>query len=718
MSLEPRLDRLWALVPEIYRRRDRLRGYPLRALLRVLAEQANVIEDDIERLYDGWFIETAPDDLVPYLAELIGHRLPEDVGRPGTADGFEGRLRRRIVAPRREVARAVARRRRKGTAAILEEVAEDVTGWPAKAVEFRTRLVVAHNVRFPRSDRGTTVDLRAGRALERIGGPFDTLAHTVDVRSIAADEAPGRHGIGSVGVFVWRIPGLPVTRTPVHRHDRAGSLDDGCYSFNVLGIETPLFTRSTADLAAVIEGPADVPMPLTREELAADPSRYVGAGKSLQIFVDDRPVSCPIAAADLRDWGHPIALSPAGAHPRAILVDPELGRLVILGQGRSKHGSVRATWSYGLSAAIGGGEYERRVLDPRGATVYRVSSDADDLPTLSAALERWAHDDPDRAVIELWESDVYSGPVDVMLRQGQELVLRAGQGRRPVLRLLDERADLHDAFLVHAHEGARLTLDGLMIAGRSLRVQGKLRQLALRHCTLVPTRSDCAFDDEPRQAEASLQLDELAEDAEVTIERCILGPIVVEDRGEPLRIAICDSIVDAQDDRARAIWSGRGGSRVAAHAVLVVRQTTVFGEVHAHAIELAEDAIFSGCVHVERRQRGCMRFCWVCCSEATPRRFHCQPDLAIERAGAEGDELRTQRIIARVRPIWDSRRYGDFEYARLADHTDAAVRRGAHDESEMGVFHDLYTPQRMARLREMLREFVPADAEVGVIPVT
>lgn len=157
---------------------------------------------------------------------------------------------------------------------------------------------------------------------------------------------------------------------------------------------------------------------------------------------------------------------------------------------------------------------------------------------------------------------------------------------------------------------------------------------------------------------------------------------------------------------------------MAAHAVLVVRQTTVFGEVHAHAIQLAEDAIFSGCVHVERRQRGCMRFCWVCCSEATPRRFHCQPDLAIERAGAEGDELRTQRIIARVRPIWDSRRYGDFEYARLADHTDAAVRRGAHDESEMGVFHDLYTPQRMARLREMLREFVPADAEVGVIPVT
>jgi hypothetical protein len=46
------------------------------------------------------------------------------------------------------------------------------------------------------------------------------------------------------------------------------------------------------------------------------------------------------------------------------------------------------------------------------------------------------------------------------------------------------------------------------------------------------------------------------------------------------------------------------------------------------------------------------------------------------------------------------------------------VRRGAHDESEMGVFHDLYTPQRMARLCDMLREFIPADAELNVIPVT
>lgn len=157
---------------------------------------------------------------------------------------------------------------------------------------------------------------------------------------------------------------------------------------------------------------------------------------------------------------------------------------------------------------------------------------------------------------------------------------------------------------------------------------------------------------------------------------------------------------------------------MAAHVALTICRSTVFGEVHAHVLELAEDSIFTGCVHVERRQRGCMRFCSIHCSEATPRRFHCQPDLAIEGAGAQNDEQESRRIARRVRPVFVSRRYGHPEYARLADHTDVAVLRGAHDESEMGVFHDLFTPQRMARLRDMLRDFVPADAEVGVLPET
>ena len=42
---DPRIDRLNKLLPAIYRMRDADQGYPLQALLRVIAEQANVVED-------------------------------------------------------------------------------------------------------------------------------------------------------------------------------------------------------------------------------------------------------------------------------------------------------------------------------------------------------------------------------------------------------------------------------------------------------------------------------------------------------------------------------------------------------------------------------------------------------------------------------------------------------------------------------------------------
>jgi hypothetical protein len=43
------------------------------------------------------------------------------------------------------------------------------------------------------------------------------------------------------------------------------------------------------------------------------------------------------------------------------------------------------------------------------------------------------------------------------------------------------------------------------------------------------------------------------------------------------------------------------------------------------------------------------------------------------------------------------------------------ITRGAEDESEMGVFHDLYQAQRLANLQTRLQQFTPAGADVGII---
>src|SRR5512141_1928854 len=102
--MSERNDRLYELLPAIYRMRDAEQGYPLKALLRVISEQVNVVEDDIRQLYDNWFIETAQDWVVPYLGDLIGYQLVHEAGEPSDINTAEGLARNKILIPRRDVA--------------------------------------------------------------------------------------------------------------------------------------------------------------------------------------------------------------------------------------------------------------------------------------------------------------------------------------------------------------------------------------------------------------------------------------------------------------------------------------------------------------------------------------------------------------------------------------------------------------------------------------
>ena len=78
-----------------------------------------------------------------------------------------------------------------------------------------------------------------------------------------------------------------------------------------------------------------------------------------------------------------------------------------------------------------------------------------------------------------------------------------------------------------------------------------------------------------------------------------------------------------------------------------------------------------------------------------------------------GDEA--SRAAERVRPQFNSVRYGTPTYAQLTATCAPEITRGADDESEMGAFHDLFQPQRAADLRVRLNEYMPADMAAGVI---
>jgi hypothetical protein len=63
-------------------------------------------------------------------------------------------------------------------------------------------------------------------------------------------------------------------------------------------------------------------------------------------------------------------------------------------------------------------------------------------------------------------------------------------------------------------------------------------------------------------------------------------------------------------------------------------------------------------------------------------------------------------------------RFGDPGYCQLGQNCADEVKRAASDRSELGVFHDLYQPQKEANLRTGLDEYAPAGIDAGIVFVT
>lgn len=747
MSAHP--DRLYELMPVVYRMRDAEQGYALRDFLRVLSRQANVLEEDIARLYRNWFIETCDDWVVPYIGDLLGYTLLPEAATLGE-DGAPALRLGRVLAPRADIANTIDARRRKGTLSLLQDLARDAAGWPAHPVEFYRLLGWMQHLDHQHPHRGGNADLRRPGRLQDLAfehGAFDPFAHTVDVRRMASRYTRGRFGIPDVGVFVFRLRSYPVTTTQAFIAD----VSTNCMTFSALGNDTPLFQQPEPLGATAISHERHLPLPLRRYRYAergkkadyakVSPALY-GEGKSTLLWAPDwpskgdgMPVSIErLIPADLSNW--------KGQVPRGrVAIDPECGRLMFPANQRPKRGAW-VSYCYGFAADLGGGEYARAVSELENATRYVVhttlpgsgpqqtSWPAGHFGSITDALAAWtqakttvpAGQTPPRAlIIELAESGVYEGSIDIQLGAGEAMQLRAAERTRPVLRLLDIRASQPDAFRVLGGAGSRLLLDGLLITGRGIDVQGNsdgdangaagedLCELQIRHCTLVPGWSLHCNCDPKRPGEASITLD--SSRATLRIEYSIVGSIAVispPQRGEPPQLSLCDSILDATGMQRIALGAP---DEAVAYIEASFRRCTVIGEVQAHSVLLAEDSIFTSPLRVLRRQRGCVRFCYVPDGSRTPRRFHCQPDLALDAASQDQRPGEQQRVV----PQFCSLRYTAPDYARLADGCCEEIRSGASDHAQMGVYHDLYEPQREANLAVRLNEYTPAGIDAGIL---
>jgi hypothetical protein len=659
---------------------DKQQRGPLKSLVAILAEQIEVLQESLYQSYDDLFIETCQEWVVPYIGDLVGSKGLSDF--PGTPYSL-----------RAAVADTIGNRRRKGTAYGLEQLAHDVTGWPANIVEYFQLLCTTQFMNHIRPQNLSFADVRrAGWGFPET--PFDTKARTADVRSISAGL--GKFNIPNVGIYLWRLLAEPMKNSP------AFQVDAFRYKFDPLGRDMPLFT---APPGKPVTGrrvtPLDVPMPISRHMLYQQRDSYYGQNLSLSIDSSKPVRACNLsdvtdASGNVTGWAH--------APHHTIAIDPELGRIVFPSAAPAPL-NVHVNYSYGFSAQMGGGPYSRP-LDDTADVLLQVPAV---YTTIQAAIDQ-AHVEltggATSVIIEIGDSEYYRETPSVKLPEGASLTIQAADSMRPVLLLTGD-------FEIRGDQNSSMELNGLMIAGGAVTAPAHynanpnlLTTLTISHCTLAPLPVPVGSPPAHMEiVEPSLYSE--AQDLTIEIDNSITGPLRISAENT---VTMTASIVDAGGSTEVACANPSGHDF---GAPLTITACTIIGKVATRQMTLASNTIFlaglaeddpwTAPVNVERLQQGCVRFSYVPPGSQVPRAFRCYP--------GPNDTSPTA-------PAFTSLRFGDPGYCQLAPQSGAAILQGADNQSEMGAFNGLYQPQRVANLNTMLEDYLRFGLDAGIFYAT
>ena len=536
-------DKLWSLVPAAYRAADSETvdgDGPLRELLERISASMAVVRRSIDRLWEDQSVETCDTWVIPYLADLLATNLVPAMDERGQ---------------RLDVANTIYYRRRKGTVALLEQLAHDVTGYETRVIEFFRRLGRNRHNLDPAIGRpasapdpaaaltlqrleqltglltGTPVggwaDLRNPLGASLTGTAFDEYAHRVDVRYGRGDL--GWYGIPKIGFFLWRTVALRVDRaTPV-----PVSGCPGHYAFDPTGRQVPLFTAAARGANDYGESWLPVPVWQLPAPLTSPLWDAVTAPPGPTAYPDPDALSL---------WGTSLSVSATGSGDvipvGQVRVWPEVGRFQTLAGAPAE---VEAGYHYGLFSRIGAGPYDRRqlgipaVIDP----LPRVRIDGGSAISLPNAVDALGATGTVVVTDGRTLSAVADPPVTIT-----DVTLRANDEERAVLRVAPGTA------WTFTGDRGRLRLEGLLISGADIVLRGSFDEVVLSCCTLDPGTSG-ALRTPPAIWDVSVDGRDLApvivwvegEVRSLVVERCITGPIRTRDGGLIETLSASDSVL-------------------------------------------------------------------------------------------------------------------------------------------------------------------------------
>ncbi|WP_321475619.1 phage tail protein [uncultured Paludibaculum sp.] len=656
--MPPRSTDLYGLLPEYLRRADYERGKPLEALLQAAEKQGQIVYDDITRLWSNFFAETCDDALLPYLADLIALNLIDD-------DPANNR---------REVARTIAYRRRKGTVPQLETMAGDVTGYSCRVAEFFERLQWNQSMIHFRSDCLNTIDVRDRSALARIGGAFDRSQHIADLRP--STQKRGWHNIRKIGFFLWRLRAIPLRGVEA----KQVPAKPGAYHFNALGQTLPLFQSpdplergASADWPRT--GEHNVMAPIAPFWFREDPAAYIHTPLGFTIYRNGVPVASPIIPANLCAWVSP--------DPNKVAVDVRLGR-ILFGTGLPLPAGTVVTVDdyFGFSGNVGGGGYDRRFSNP-GADLIQVSK-AGAVKTVSDALALLAASTAPVRIVEITDSRTYAEPKSWQLPASfTTLIVRAASGQRPTVVL----SATQQAFLGPT-AGQHLEVSGIQFTGtgRPLTIPQGVATVSFQDCTIDPGGGTGEDGVTARPAGVTLQVQSPGNGVQLALDHCLAGALNLPDAMDCLTIS--DSVIDAQPF---------GTTALAAGPPAVVLRSTILGDFRCVRLE-ASEALIRGTTKVLMRQEGCVRFSYFGPGSDVPRRYECAPPAPP--------------------PVFTTTLFGAPGYTQLALDCPASIATGGEDGREIGVWASLGAPRRLEHLNLRLAEYLPAGLQPAIVFVT
>lgn len=749
-------DRLWNLLPAIYRAEDSAildRNGPLRELVDRLGSQAAILRRSLDRLWADQSIETCDDWVIAYIGDLLATNLVASLDARGQ---------------RLDVAKTIYYRRRKGTLSVLEEIAADITGWDARVVEFFRRMGrTRHNfdpaIGLPSETNnavgnrrlqqaqglvgdltqtfiGGWADLRNVYGASKAHSVFDEFFYTADVRR--GKGQLGWHNIPRLGVFLWRLISFPageiidspLTKTATDRRIGVTPVQyQNCpdhYTFDPTGREIPLFAASRVFSDRGISPaewqlPTTISKPLLEQEFLhlyatidqANRIRFNSLGifdasgklVPLEYILRDpaeepirdsqgQPIKSKQITADSRDWSTRKA-------DFTFLVDPEKGKII---RGQKIPVDINnisinikdffVTYHYGFSSTIGAGAFDRRLI---GATatatpepIFEIAGGGSELATSLTTLAP-------TGTLTLTDSLTYTAISNIGSNTTpiQAVTIQAENRKRPVLRP-PATATNPITWVFYGAPGSHLILTGLFISGIDIVLQGEFESVTLNCCTLDPGHFDTDTNKYVSAVDGKvLSSSHLWVEAQVNhliVNHCITGAIATKANGNITQLSISDSIIQAFDDSQQILNLTNGDVHL--------NRCTLLGNAKVHRLE-ASECILNGVVQVENPQQGCVRFSAWATGSVLPRRYE-----SVE--------------ISSNSPLFTSRVFGHPGYAQLQSGADAAILshtgggiasilEGAEDGSEMGAFAREKNAIKERSLRIKYEEYMP----LGLVPV-